>query len=142
MKRELRLLLLGRRYVLPPPVALALERVFGEPVSGIVVVERSRYARAHLGMRATTRPNRILLAIDGQQFVSNADLVLHEYFHVVRQWGTGRLTRWRYVRESVRCGYWDNPFEREAREFAAETVERYRRYLGEASSETGRGEPT
>jgi hypothetical protein len=126
--------LLGRRYVLPPPVAFALERVFGEPVGGIVVIEHSRYARAHLGMYATTRPNRILLAIDGQQFVSNADLVLHEYFHVVRQWGTGRLTRWRYLVESMRCGYWDNPFEREAREFAAEAVERYRRYLGDVSS--------
>jgi hypothetical protein len=136
--RELRRSLLGRRYVLPPPVAFALERVFGEPVGGVIVIERSRYARAHLGMCATTRPNRILLAIDGQQFVSNADLVLHEYFHVIRQWGTGRLTRWRYVRESMRCGYWDNAFEREAREFAAEAVERYRRYMGEASSETRR----
>jgi hypothetical protein len=142
MKRELRRSLLGRRYLLPPPVGFALERVFGEPVGGVIVIERSRYARAHLGMCATTRPNRILLAIDGQQFVSNADLVLHEYFHVIRQWGTGRLTRWRYVRESMRCGYWDNPFEREAREFAAEAVEQYRRYLGVARSETRRGELT
>ena len=142
IKRELRRSLLGRRYVLPPPVALALERVFGEPVGGVIVIERSPYARAHLGMCATTRPNRILLAIEGQSFVSDADLLLHEYFHVVRQWGTGRLTRWRYVREAVRCGYWDNPFEREAREFAAEAVERYRRYLGESSAETRRGELT
>jgi hypothetical protein len=132
----------GCRYVLPPPVALALERVFGEPVGGVIVIERSLYARVHLGMCATTRPNRILLAIDGQQFVSNADLVLHEYFHVVRQWGSGRLTRWRYLVESMRCGYWDNPFERDAREFAVEAVERYRRYLAESSSETRRGELT
>ncbi|SRR5713226_7635077 len=142
MKRELRRLLLGRRYVLPPPVALALERLFGEPVGGVIVIERSRYARAHLGMCATTRPNRILLAIDGQAFVSNPDLLLHEYFHVIRQWGTGQLTRWRYLMELMRCGYWDNPFEREAREFAVEAVERYRRYLGEAGSETRRGELT
>jgi hypothetical protein len=134
--------LLGRRFVLPQPVAVALERVFGEPVGGVIIIERSRYARAHWGMCATTRPNRILLAIDGQQFVSNADLVLHEYFHVVRQWGPGRLTRWRYLVESMRCGYWDNPFEQEAREFAVEAAERYRRYLGEASSETRRGELT
>ena len=119
-------------------MAVALERVFGEPVGGVIIIERSRYARAHWGMCATTRPNRILLAIDGQQFVSNADLVLHEYFHVIRQWGTDRLTRWRYLVGSMRCGYWDNPFEREAREFAAEAVERYRRYMGEASSETRR----
>jgi hypothetical protein len=56
--------------------------------------------------------------------------------------GTGRLTRWRYLVESMRCGYWDNPFEREAREFAVEAAERYRRYLGESSSETRRGELT
>ena len=42
----------------------------------------------------------------------------------------------------MRCGYWDNRYEREAREFAAETVERYRRYLGEARTETRRGELT
>ena len=122
--------LLGRRYVLPSPVAAALERVFGEPVGGVVVIERSRYARAHWDMCATTRPNRILLAIDGQDFVSNADLLLHEYFHVIRQWGTGRLTRWRYLVESMRCGYWDNSFEREARDFTAGAVDQYRRFLG------------
>jgi hypothetical protein len=126
--------LIGRRYVLPPPVALALERVFGESVGGIVVIEHSRYARAHLGMCATTRPNRILLAIDGQEFVSNAELLLHEYFHVIRQWRTGRLTRLRYLLESTRCGYRNNPFEREAREFTAGAVDLYRRYLGDVGS--------
>jgi hypothetical protein len=123
-------------------VAVALERVFGEPVGGIIIIERSRYARAHPGMCATTRPNRILLAIGGHEFVSNPVLLLHEYFHVIRQWGPGRLTRWRYLMESMRCGYWDNPYEREAREFAAEAVEQYRRYLGVARSETRRGELT
>jgi hypothetical protein len=44
--------------------------------------------------------------------------------------------------ESMRCGYWDNPYEREAREFTAEAVEQFRRYLGEASSETRDGELT
>jgi hypothetical protein len=131
--------LLGRRFVLPQPVAVALERMFGEPVGAVIIVERSLYARAHWGMCATTRPNRILLAIDGKEFVSNPDLLLHEYFHVIRQWGPGQLTRGRYLVESMRCGYWDNPYEREAREFTAEAVERYRRYLGEASSETRGG---
>jgi hypothetical protein len=126
--------LLGRRYVLPAPVTSALERIFGEPVGGVVVIEHSRYARAHLGMCATTRPNRIFLAIGGQEFVGNANLVLHEYFHVVRQWRTGRLTRWRYLVESIRCGYRDNPFEREARTFATETMDRYSRYLDDISS--------
>ncbi len=122
-------MLVGRQYFLPPPVTYALEHVFGEPVSRITVVEHSLYARAHLGMCATTRPDRILLAISGDEFVSDADLVLHEYFHVVRQWRTGRMNRWRYLKESMRRGYWDNPFEREARDFAAEAATQYRRYL-------------
>ncbi len=121
--------LFGRRYALPEPVAAALERVFGEPVRGVTVIEHSRYARMHLGMSATTRPNRILLSISGGEFVANPDLLLHEYFHVLRQWGTGRLTHWRYLIESARRGYRANQYEQEAREFAAAAAERYRRYL-------------
>jgi len=72
---------------------------------------------------------RILLAISGAAFVADPDLLLHEYFHVLRQWRTAQLTRWRYVVESARCGYWNNRYEREAREFAAGAVEQYRGYL-------------
>jgi len=94
---------IGRRYFLPHEVKAALEQVFAEPVDGIVVIEKSLYARAHLGMRATTRPNRVLLACSGAQFVADPELLLHEYFHVVRQWRTGHLTRWRYPSSSL-CG--------------------------------------
>jgi len=73
--------LLGRRFVLPQPVAVALGRVFGESIGAVIIIERSRYARAHWGMCATTRPNRILLAIHGSEFVNSPDLLLHEYFH-------------------------------------------------------------
>lgn len=121
--------LFGQGYVLPERVAIALEHVFEEPVRAIKVIEYSRYARIHLGMAATTRPNRILLAISGAEFVANPEVVLHEYFHVLRQWGTGQLTRWRYLVESARRGYWENRFEKEAREFSAGAVERYRSYL-------------
>jgi hypothetical protein len=121
--------LFGSRYVLPQPVAAALEQVFAEPVGGVIVIEHSRYARLHRGMCATTRPNLILLAISGAAFAADPDLLLHEYFHVLRQWRTAQLTRWRYVVESARCGYWNNRYEREAREFAAGAVERYQAYL-------------
>jgi len=139
MKRVQRVLqeahsrLFGRRYVLPPPVAAALEQVFAEPVTTVIVIEHSRYARAHRGMCATTRPNRILLAISGGEFVARPELLLHEYFHVLRQWRTGRLTRWRYVVESARRGYRDNQYEREAREFSAAAAERYRALIGTMS---------
>jgi hypothetical protein len=119
----------GQRYILPERVSVALEQIFEEPVGAIKVIEYSRYARAHLGMTATTRPDLILLAISGREFVANPELLLHEYYHVLRQWGTGRLTRWRYLVESVRSGYWQNRFEREARDFSAGAVGRYCDYL-------------
>jgi len=122
---------MGQRYVLPRAVAAALEQVFGEPADGVIVVEHSRYARLHRGMTATTRPNRIFLTINGSDFVANPELLLHEYYHVLCQWRTGYLTRWRYVMEFVRCGYWQNRYEQEAREFAGGTVELYLETLQE-----------
>ena len=107
--------------------------MFGEPVSAVVVIENSRYARAHLGMRATTRPNRILLGISGAEFIGNPDMLLHEYFHVLRQWRPGHLTRWRYLKEAARNGYWANCYECEAREFAAAWQAQYLRHLQDFS---------
>jgi hypothetical protein len=57
--------------------------------------------------------------------------LLHEYFHVVRQWRPGHLTRWRYLTESARRGYQANRYEREAREFAAAARDRFDQYLTE-----------
>jgi hypothetical protein len=121
---------IGRRYFLPSEVRAALEQVLAEPVDAVVVIENSLYARAHLGMRATTRPNRILLACGGAQFVAAPELLLHEYFHVVRQWRGGYLTRWRYLEESALHGYWANRYEREARDFTAAALQPYLRCLG------------
>ena len=122
--------MIGRRYFLPREVNAALEQVFAEPVGEIVVIENSLYARAHFGMRATTRPNRVLLACSGSQFVAEPELLLHEYFHVVRQWRTGYLTRWRYLAESARRGYWANRYEQEARDFTEAALEPFLRCLG------------
>jgi hypothetical protein len=122
---------LGRPYAIPLKTRVALERVFEAPVEGIIVIENSLYARAHLGMYATTRPNRILLVNGGAEFAANPELLLHEYFHVIRQWRLGSLTRWRYLMESARRGYRANRFEQAAREFAATARERFERYLAE-----------
>jgi hypothetical protein len=83
-------------------------------------------------MSATTRPNRIWLATSGAEFIANPEMVLHEYFHVLRQWSTGYLNRRRYLIESMRFGYWENRFEREAREFSAKALGRYLGYLRDA----------
>jgi hypothetical protein len=120
---------LGQDYALPTAVSAALEKIFEESVGGVRIVEHSLYARAHLGMSATTRPNLILLAISGPEFIANSEMVLHEYFHVLRQWRTGYLNRRRYLLESMRSGYWENRFEREAREFSAQALGRYSGYL-------------
>jgi hypothetical protein len=129
--------LIGRRYLLPHVVAAALERVFEESVSQVAVIERSRYAKLHRGMAATTRPNRILLTISGAEFASNPELLLHEYYHVLCQWRTGYLTRWRYMVESIRCGYRQNRYELEAREFAAANLDQYRGFLRELAGGDG-----
>jgi hypothetical protein len=76
-------------------------------------------------MTATTRPNRIFLAISGDAFAADPQLLLHEYYHVLCQWRTGYLTRWRYIAESIRNGYAANRYEQEAYEFAAGAIERY-----------------
>jgi hypothetical protein len=118
------------RYRLAPPLAAALEHLFNEPVGGVRVIENSWYARCHRGMAATTRPERIYLSGSGADFAATPEFVLHEYFHVVRQWRTGSLTRWRYLVESARHGYWNNRYEIEAREFTAGAVETFRRLIG------------
>ena len=114
-----------------PPESLraALQEIFGEPVDHVRVIEHSLYARLHLGARATTRRNRILLRDSAAAFWRDPDLVLHEYFHVLRQWQPRRLTVWRYLVESLRRGYWLNRFEIEARAFAASHTPRLQELL-------------
>jgi len=111
--------MLGQRSVIPTSIAAALRHIFGESIEHIRVIEHSLYARMHFGARATTRRGRILLRGSADDFWNDPELVLHEYFHVVRQWQTRRLTIWRYLTESARNGYWHNCYEIEARAFAA-----------------------
>lgn len=122
---------MARPAPIPPPIAAALERIFGEPVAHVRVIERSRYARLHFGACATTRRNRILLAGSADAFWNDPELLLHEYFHVLRQWQPHRLTIVRYLIEWIRRGYWLNAYEVEAREFAANHTPRLRALLGQ-----------
>ena len=119
----------GRRVPIPPHIAAALERIFREPVTHIRVIERSQYARWHFGARATTRRGRILLAGSAEKFWADPELVLHEYFHVLRQWQTRQLTIPRYLIEWARRGYWMNAYEIEARAFAAQHLPQLQRLL-------------
>jgi hypothetical protein len=96
----------------PPQLRAALQEIFGERIDHVRVIEHSLYARLHFGARATTRRNRIMLRDSAAAFWRDPDLVLHEYFHVLRQ-----------------CGYWLNRFEIEAREFAASQTPRLQQLL-------------
>jgi hypothetical protein len=109
----------GQRVNAPADVLTAVGLIFDEPVEHVQVFEHSPYARWHLGARATTRRNRILLRGEAHAFWADPELLLHEYFHVLRQWQTRRLTILRYCLESLRRGYWLNRYEIEARAFAA-----------------------
>ena len=104
----------------------ALAEVFDVPadvIDRVRLVEHSRFARLHgRHVAATTRTGTIYLAGSRRRFVADPDLVLHEYFHVLRQWNTGTLTTWRYVVESLRRGYRRNRFEVEARAFTRARV--------------------
>lgn len=116
----------------PEPLRSALHEIFGESVDHVRVIERSMYARLHLGARATTRRNRILLRDSASTFWCDPELVLHEYFHVLRQWQPRRLTIWRYLVESLYRGYWLNRYEIEARQFAAAHAAKLQNLLGKS----------
>ena len=120
---------MGRRVAVPPNVHAALASFFGEGVAQVRVIEHSLFARLHMRAIATTRRRRIYLRGSGAAFFEDPALMLHEYCHVLKQWEPGLLTTGRYVSEWLRKGYWDNRFEIEAREFAADNLYRFRALL-------------
>jgi len=103
---------------MPAAMRRALVELLGEEVEDVELLERSVYARMHAGARATTRRNRILLTGSAAEFFADPELVLHEYFHVLRQWNRGRMSVVSYVVEWLRRGYFHNRYERQARRFA------------------------
>ena len=120
---------MGRRVLPPANVVAALEPFFGSEVALVKVIEYSWIARAHLPAVATTRRRRIYLRGSAESFFNDPVLMLHEYCHVLKQWEPGELTTMRYVGECMRRGYWENRFEIEAREFAADNLYRFRALL-------------
>ena len=121
------------RFVAGEPYVRALAEIFEtseEAIRRVAIAEHSGVARRHRA-HAVTRPDAIYLAISGTEFLSDPELTLHEYYHVLRQWNTGEMTRFRYVAEWLRqgCRYGKICYEVEAREFARRNVQRYRSLL-------------
>lgn len=114
---------------LPPRLGAALATILGAPVDGVTIFEHAWIVRMHGRAIATTRRRRIHLRGSAAQFFASPELLLHEYCHVLHQWEPGRLTRARYVLESLRHGYHRNRFEIEARAFAAAHHARLRALL-------------
>jgi len=112
----------GRRPAnLPGDTRVLLEHIFDTDVAHVRIREHSRHWTFwHPRYRATTRRGQILLRGSVESFLREPALVLEEYYHVLRQWETGRLTRLRYVVEMIRRGYFANRFEVEAKRFARE----------------------
>jgi hypothetical protein len=116
---------------MPAELRRALTDLFGDPVDDVVLREHSWFARLHGNARATTRRNTIYLRGSLDEFFDDPELLLHEYYHVLRQWNRGRMSTWDYLREWRRRGYWNNRYERQARRFVALRVGAFRRALAE-----------
>ena len=117
------------RDCVPAELRRALTDLFGDPVDEVVVRERSWFARLHGRARATTRRNTIYLRGSLDEFLADPELMLHEYFHVLRQWNRGRMNLWAYLAEWSRRGYWENRYERQARRFVGLRLAAFRRSL-------------
>ncbi len=136
---------MGRKVPLPPHVRATLHRLFGDAVDLVEIVEHSWFTKLHGRAHATTRRRRIYLRGSAADFFDDPVLMLHEYFHVLRQWEPRELSVWRYLLEWFRRGYWDNRFEIEAREFTEGEVYRFRAWLAQDRARfapTANREPT
>jgi Domain of unknown function (DUF4157) len=104
---------------MPAELRAALREIFGDSVDDVMLREHSWFARLHHGATATTRRNTIYLRGSAEEFFRDPELLLHEYYHVLRQWNPGRMSVWTYLAEWLRRGYLQNRYERHARRFAS-----------------------
>ena len=117
---------------LPRALQSALIELLGDEAAEVELLERSWRVRWHPRALATTRRNRIYLRGSIEEFSRDAELVLHEYFHVLGQWRPRQLTRWRYVWEWLRRGYRENRFEVEARDYVDKNLRPFRVLIARA----------
>ncbi|MBI1914447.1 MAG: RHS repeat protein [Planctomycetes bacterium] len=100
---------------LSPKMECCLEDIFGKPVKGVRLVSKPK---KNPKWAAKTRKNKITIYVSCDDFWGSPQLVLEEYFHVLEQWNTGRLTKLKYFIDWIKRGYEENKFEVEARGFA------------------------
>jgi hypothetical protein len=117
---------------LPEALRGALLECLGRGVERVELIEHSWRVRWHPRALATTRRNRIYLRGSIEEFARDAELVLHEYFHVREQWQPGRLTRFNYLWELLWRGYRNNRFEVEARDYVEKNLRRFQVLIARA----------
>lgn len=117
---------------LPEALRNALLELLGVDAGRVRLIEHSWRVRWHPRALATTRRNRIYLRGSIEEFACDAELVLHEYFHVLEQWRPRRLTRLGYLWELMRRGYRNNRFEVEAREYVEKNLRQFRVLIARA----------
>ncbi|WP_334178101.1 RHS repeat-associated core domain-containing protein [Pseudoxanthomonas sp.] len=112
-------------------MADCLSQIFGQSVSGVNVRNKTVVNNDFV----TTRRNSIRLppSLSVDDFFADHNLVLHEYYHVLRQWNTGELSRTAYAAEFMRNGSADgNRFEDAADSFANSHAEALKECLKKA----------
>ena len=109
-----------------PKTKACLEKLFSEPIGGVKIDEKVDPKASYI---ATTRKNRIIIKIPCNDFLTDSSTLLEEYYHVLRQWNTGRLTRLGYALEYLKHGYDNNIYEIEAKKFAKDHKDDYEKCL-------------
>lgn len=112
-------------YAIPGDVRGALEAIFGHgSTQDVMVIYRPGFVRRHLifvGGRygSVTRPGKIYMNLPEEEFFEADAHVLHEFYHVIEQWGRQGMTVPGYLLRARQR-------EREANEFAEQNLKRYR----------------
>jgi hypothetical protein len=91
-----------------------------EPVDKVKIKEVSAFWQRFF--LAETGRDLIRISIPCKDFLDDNYMLLEEYYHVLKQWDTGRLGHLTYLWKS-RHGYDENAFEIEAKSFARDHEE-------------------
>jgi RHS repeat-associated protein len=101
-----------------------LDKITGKDVSSVIVVSDQTIAFPY----AITHVNSIITKDSCTGFFGDLETVLEEYYHVLEQWNTNRLNSYRYLRDNAKAGGYDkNPWEVEAKGFAAKNLEAFKK---------------
>jgi RHS repeat-associated protein len=104
-----------------------LEKAFGKPIDKIIIQEKIKPPDYPWG--ATTRKDKIIIYIPCSAFFNDPDTYLEEYYHVIEQWNTGRLSRLKYAIEYAKHGYDKNKYEIEAKDWVKQHLEDFKKCL-------------